>query len=82
MKSKIVNKNEFVKAYPITGNVDESVANELIVFEKTQVLPLFAIYLKNLCIVVNHTSEKFRVFKILFCFKKKKINRNQENLIL
>ena len=38
-----VNKNENVNAYPITGNIDESSAAELVVFEKAQVLPLFLI---------------------------------------
>jgi len=37
---------EFEKAYPITGNIDENVANELVAFDKAQVLPLFAVYFK------------------------------------
>jgi len=41
-----VNKLEFEKAYPIKGNIDGNVANELVAFEKAQVLPLFAIYYK------------------------------------
>jgi len=43
-----VKKTEFNEAYPITGNFDENVvANELVVFDKAQVLPLFAIYYNN-----------------------------------
>jgi len=42
-----VDKSKHVDAYPITGDFDEkAVANELVVFEKAQVLPLFAIYFK------------------------------------
>jgi len=37
---------EFKNAYPITGNIDGNVANELVAFDKAQVLPLFAIYFK------------------------------------
>ena len=42
----VVDKRKFKDAYPITGNIDGNVANELVVFEKAQVLPLFAIYFK------------------------------------
>jgi len=41
-----VNKNESIRAYPITGVIDDNVVNELVVFEKAQVLPLFVIYMK------------------------------------
>jgi len=41
-----VDKRKHVDAYPVTGNIDENVANELVVFEKAQVVPLFAIYYK------------------------------------
>jgi len=42
-----VDKRKYEDAYPITGNIDEKViANELVVFDKAQVLPLFAIYVK------------------------------------
>jgi len=41
-----VDKREYQKAYPITGNIDGNVANELVAFDKAQVLPLFAIYVK------------------------------------
>jgi len=42
----VVDKRNFKDAYPITGNLDGNVANELVVFDKAQVLPLFAIYFK------------------------------------
>jgi len=41
-----VDKRRFNEAYPITGNIDGNAANELVVFDKAQVLPLFAIYFK------------------------------------
>jgi len=39
-----VDQRKFNDAYPITGNIDGNVANELVVFDKAQVLPLFAIF--------------------------------------
>jgi len=41
-----VDKRKLKDAYPITGNIDENVANEMVVFDKAQILPLFAIYFK------------------------------------
>jgi len=41
-----VDKGEYQKAYPITGNIDENVVNEVVVFDKAQVLPLFVVYIK------------------------------------
>jgi len=38
-------KVELKKAYPITDLIDEQAADELVVFEAAQVLPLFLIYL-------------------------------------
>jgi len=41
-----VDKREYQKAYPITGNIDGNIADEFVVFQQAQVLPLFAIYYK------------------------------------
>jgi len=41
-----VNNGRYTDAYPIKGNMDENIANELVVFQTSQVLPLFVIYLK------------------------------------
>jgi len=40
-----VDKNN--DTHPITGNIDGNVANEMVVFDKAQVLPLFAIYFSS-----------------------------------
>jgi len=42
-----VDQRKYNDAYPITGNIDGNVANELVVFQQAQVLPLFAIYYKK-----------------------------------
>ena len=42
-----MDQGKFNDAYPIKGDIDENaVANEMVVFDKAQVLPLFAIYFK------------------------------------
>ena len=39
-----VKKTEFVNAFPIKDKIDDEVADELVVFDKAQVLPLFLVY--------------------------------------
>jgi len=39
-----VKEREYEYAFPIKGNIDGGIANELVVFDRAQVLPLFAIY--------------------------------------
>ena len=45
LSAPLVKKGSVTQAYPIVGKVDSDAADELVIFDKNQVLPLYLIYL-------------------------------------